>query len=364
MILDMHCHYTFTLRAATATPRFSFEPAVNDFGSALDSLIAPRAMKRIAWRILRKMLRIDGRLPPGEALDSELDRAYERHLVSGPIDRYVLLAFDAYHDDAGRRPPIPQRRDELGSDIYTSNSLVRAACAANPSRFLFGASVHPYRRHAVDAVAEVFAGGACLLKWLPLHQNIDIADPRTIAVLECCAKLGLPVLVHYSEEFTLATQHPEYRSATALLDVLARLRRRGRMPITIVAHVATPVTPFGEMRSHQALVDALLNEFADAPLYADISALSAFGKVELMASIAGHQALHRKLLFGSDFPIPPALIRLRGRLGREYARIAALPSWPAQALEISTHVGFNDIVFRRAAELLPNVSRETPRPGV
>jgi hypothetical protein len=259
------------------------------------------------------------------------------------------------HDDDGRCPPLPAPGDKFGSDMYTSNSLVRTMCQSFPERFLFGASVHPYRPRATECVEEVFAGGACLLKWMPLHHNIDVADPRTRAVLGKCAALGLPVLVHYGPEFTLATQRPAFRSVRPLLETLRHLRREGGMPCTIVAHLATPVTPLGSRDSHRVLVKALEGEFADAPLYADLAALTAWGKAGFLRRLARRPALHRKLLFGSDFPVPPAMVRLRAGLGRDYARIAAVRSWPQRAALACRRLGFNEIVFRRAAEILPNV---------
>ena len=356
MIIDVHCHCTYTRREAHPGKRFSFEPALQDGRPTLDSCVSPRSMRRPTWHVLRWLFRLGPRRPAGPELDRRLDEFYRPHLFGhGPVARLVLLAVDAYHDDDGQRPPLPERRDQLGSDIYTSNSFAHDLCRQHPERFLFGASVHPYRENAVACVEEVFRQGACLLKWLPLHQNIDVADPRTITVLRCCSRLGLPLLVHYSEEFTLATQHPRYQSVTGLLDVLRRLRREVAMPTTIVAHVATPISPFGERNSHEALVNALLGEFADAPLYADISALTAWGKVGVLRKIARRQDLHCKLLFGTDFPVPLALRRLRRDLGRDHEQIRAEPSWVQQAALVFHRLGFNEIVFHRAAELLPNL---------
>ncbi|MBU0639380.1 MAG: amidohydrolase family protein [Planctomycetes bacterium] len=360
MIIDIHCHYTLTQRPAQVSERFSFEPAETDGRPAYDSCIAPRNAHRLSWRAFGWYLGFK----QSPALDQQIEAFYERHLhAGGPVDRIVLLAFDAYHDDAGRQVSFPTERGDVGSDIYTSNSLVRELCRRHPERFLFGASVHPYREGAVRCVEEVFAAGACLLKWIPLHQNIDIADPRTLAVMRRCAELGLPLLLHYSEEFTLSTNHREYRSATALLDVLRRLRRAGCMPPTILAHVATPVSPFGERDSHNAVVSALLDEFADAPLYADISALTAWSKTGFLRRMARRQELHGKLLFGTDFPIPLALPRLRRDLGVDYRRIAGEHSWIQQAALIYRHLGFNEIVFHRAAELLPHVEYFAPAPA-
>lgn len=354
MIIDVHCHYSFTGRRRPDIDRFSFEP----LGPAdFDSCVAPRIVGQLKWRALRWLLGVSPTLPAGDALDAEMDRVYERHLGSpGPVDRFVLLAFDAYHDDAGRRPMWPTKARELGSDIYTSNSLVRAACRSRPDRYLFGASVHPYRQRATDCVREVFAAGACLLKWLPLHQNIDIEDERSIAVLRVLAELGLPLLVHYNEEFTLTTQHPQFLDIEPLLRVLRRLRAEGAMPPTIVAHVATPVSPWGNKRPMRALLHALSGEFSDAPLFGDVSALTTLGKVGFLRKIVARQDLHHKLLFGSDFPVPLGLLRLRGDLRSDYRLVARDPSWPQQAAHIYRRTGLQEISFRRAASLLPNLS--------
>ena len=356
MIIDLHCHYTFTRRLAEPGERFSFEPINEDGEPALDSGVSPRAFRRPVWRLSKRMLGLDPGLEAGPRLDAALEKFYEiHHGQPGPVDRIVLLAFDKYHDQHGRRPNFPSCRAERGNDIYTSNSLVRAVCRKHPERYLFGASVHPYRANAVECVEEVYRGGACLLKWIPLHQNIDVHDPRTLAVLRCCARLGLPVLVHYAGEFTLATQHREFHGLQPFLEVLRKLRTADAMPTAIVPHVATPVTPFGRRRSHQVLVEALLGEFADAPLYADISALTSWGKVGFLRQLAARQDIHPKLLFGTDFPVPAALPRLRRDLGNDFRQIKHETSWIQQAARIYRRMKFNEIVFHRSVELLSNV---------
>lgn len=357
MIIDVHCHYSFSrLEADAAIERFSFEPARVDGAPALDSYLSPRSINRLSFRVFRWLLGIPGNIPPGPPLDARLAEIYDAHLLApGPIERYVLLAFDAYRDRHGRLTPQPAYPSAAGGDLYTSNSLVRAACRKNPERFLFGASVHPYRPDAVAAVREVFAGGACLLKWLPLHQNIDIEDPRTIDVLRCCAQIGLPILVHYNAEFTLSTNHPGLVPIAPLLGVLRRLRSEGAMPTTIVAHVATPVTSWGDWEPYEQLLEAMTGEFADAPLYADISALTTPGKIRFFRQMAARQDLHHRLLFGTDFPVPAALWRIRDLLRREYKPTLANPSWPQRVALACRCAGFNDVTFHRASMVLPNL---------
>ncbi len=357
MIVDLHCHYTLSARRADAAmQRFSFEPAQDGAAAAWDSCVSPRAAGSIVWRGLRALIGLSPWEPIGPQLDERLAEIYQRHLFApGPIERYVLLAFDWYHDDAGHRPGLPERDDQFGSDIYTSNSLVRALCRAHPERFLFGASVHPYRKDAPELVREVFAAGASLLKWIPLHQNIDIADPRTVAVLRTCAALELPLLVHYGEEFTLATQHPEHRPLSALLHVLSRLPRRER-PKVIVAHLATPVSALGAWEHTDALVAVLRDGALDGRLYADISALTTLGKFPYVAKFAREQDLHPRLLFGSDFPVPVCVPLLRSVVGGAAADIARERSWPQKACRIFQQAGYNQIVFEQAPDVLPNVN--------
>jgi hypothetical protein len=368
MIVDVHCHYALARRAPRSPQRFSFEPvhvrekspsrlsrvaAETPRPTDYDTCLSARALHRWNWRIARALFRV----PKRDAdLDPWLEREFARHLFApGPIERFVLLAFDAVLDDEGQCVPLPRPGDRFGSDLYSSNSFIRDLCRRHPERFLFGASVHPYRSNAVACVEEVFAAGACLLKWMPQHHNINPADPRTRAVLRACARLGLPVLVHVGEEFTLTTQRPAYAPLRPFLEVLRELRRDGVMPITIVAHAATPVLPWGDRHSHRDLLTALAGEFAHAPLYADISALTTLAKSGFLCNLLRRPELHHKLLFGTDFPVPPQLHRLRRSLGRDYRAINAEPSWPQRAARALRLLGLPEIVFHRAAELLPNV---------
>ena len=124
------------------------------------------------------------------------------------------------------------------------------------------------------------------------------------------------------------------------------------MPPFIMAHVSTPVWPWAERATYRALLSALLDEFADAPLYADISALTTITKIGYLRELARRQELHAKLLFGSDFPVPMSMWRLRRDLGRDHARIAAEPSWPNRMVHIFRHMGFNEIVLQQAPRVL------------
>ncbi len=360
MVIDVHCHLGLSgRRADDALPRFSFEPAGASAHSGFDAYFSPRLLGRFAWRIIRRWMGIPSGLPPGDALDAQIEAAGDRHWspqAAPGVDRLVLLAFDEYHGDNGRPIGPVHGRRERGSDLYVSNTLVRSVCAARPDRFLFGASIHPYRqfdgREAAQLVDEVADAGAVLVKWLPIHQNIRAEDPRTIAFLRRAAERRVAMLIHYGGEMSLARQHMEFESPEPMLGVLRGLRSEGRMPTVIVAHAATPSFRWQSDRGHRALVQALLGEFADAPLYADISALWALGRSHWLTRLAARRELHRKLVFGSDFPIPVRLWPYRRLLGPARTMLAAEASWVERSVRLARMLGFDDCVFTGAAGIL------------
>jgi len=363
MVIDVHCHVGLSARRVVAGgPRFSFEAQGAAGSAGFDSYLSPRLLRRAAWLFVRRWLGIDRRLGPGEELDAAIERVNERHFAGAvSADRLVLLAFDEYHDDAGKPVGAAEVGQGFGSDLYVSNSFVRGMCAARPERFLFGASIHPYRADHGDACAmleEVSAGGAVLIKWLPIHQNIRAEDPRTVAFLRRAAELKIAMLIHYGGEMSLSRQHMEFESPAPMLRVLRELHGEGCMPTVIVAHAATPSFPWQSRRGHDALIAAL--ERGDgAPLYADISALAAFGRTRWLKALARRTALHGRLLWGTDFPIPVMVGAFRRRLSRATRRrIAQMDSWIEQDYQLKRALGFEDRVFTQAARVLGLVSTD------
>ncbi len=371
MVIDVHCHIGYSARkASTAIPRYHFEQFGAAGNTGFDSYFSPRLLGRAAWFFVRRWLGVDPRLPPGAALDHQIERIYELHWSRMPsVERVVLLAFDEYRHDNGSVVGPAARGARHGSDLYTSNSLVAAVCREKPSRYLFGASIHPYRTSgagtAVDMLDELARGDPrpVLVKWLPIHQNIRADDERTIAFLRRAAELNIAILVHYGGEMSLTRQHNEFEHPGTMIHVLRRLRAEGAMPTVIVAHMATPSFPWQSRDGFEKLAEAMLGEFRDAPLYADISALAAFGRTRWLPYLAERPDLQEKVVWGSDFPIPVMLLPYWRHLDRRTRRrIAELPSWIEQDFQLKRAMGLRDEVFTRASRLL-NLAMTAPHPS-
>lgn len=356
MIVDVHCHVGYSnMRFDPSIPHFSFDSPDTPGAEGCESYFSRRMLARPGWFFIKRWLGIDPALPPGLELDRQIRFANERHWdAAHSADRLVLLAFDAYHTNDGKAIGAVHQKRDRGTDLYVSNSLVRSICAARPDRYLFGASIHPCRTDAVAMLEEVAAAGAALVKWLPVHQNIDATDERTICFLKKAADLGIPMLIHYGGEMSLTRQHIEQEHPGPLLETLRTLRKRDAMPTVIVAHVATPSFPWQDDAGYRQFLVALQGEFRDAPLYADISALAAFGRTSRLRELASRPELHRKLVWGTDFPIPVLMAPFRFRLDRATRRrITSEPSWIERDYQLKKALGLDDGVFHRGGELIP-----------
>jgi uncharacterized protein len=351
MLVDVHCHVGQRARPCQEQDRFSFEPAGAYAPS--DAYMSDRIYKGLGGAIARWAFGVRSGWTEQE-VDAHIEAKLLEHILGARgVDRIVILAFDQYHRNDGiclgpRRP-----LERFGTDLYVSNTYVRQLCGQHPDRLLFGASIHPYRGSAAQMLEEVAAAGAVLIKWVPVAQNIDATDPRAVAFLRRAGHIGMPMLIHYGGERALNNMHRQFEDPSGLLGVLRQLRREGAMPTVIVAHMATPsMWPLGSGRHFRIMLSALRGEFADAPLYADISALAAFNRAFWLKRLAALPDIHRKLVYGSDFPIPPSAGSFRRELNGQYRQIAAIPNWIDRDVAIKAALGFGEEVFARGGRLL------------
>jgi predicted TIM-barrel fold metal-dependent hydrolase len=350
MRVDIHCHIGQHQRTCDDAERFSFEP--RNVYAPYDAYFSERLAHGIGMRVGKRLAGIPANV---EDADRRIESFLLKHILgSKELDRIVLLAMDQYHDDTGRPHGSRRTGSELGTDLYVSNTYIRSLWKKHPEKLLFGASVHPYRLGALDMLNEVAEARAVLIKWLPCAQNIDAADPRAVAFLRRAGELGMPLLIHYGGERALGNLHPDQEDPTNLFLALRQLKNEGcSLPVVVVAHVATPADwPFASDRYFRMLVKHLLGEFREEPLYADISGLTIFSRARWLKRIARRRDLHRKLVYGSDFPIPPTRWAFRRELGNKMQHVKGLESWIDRDLVIKEQLGIDQEVFSRGAKLL------------
>jgi uncharacterized protein len=201
------------------------------------------------------------------------------------VSTAVLLAMDCVIGDNGE-PDLDR------TEIYIPNSFAAAQARRFPN-LLFGASINPHRRDALESIDRAVADGAVLIKWLPSIQHMDPADRRLVPFYRRLAEIGLPLLTHTGVE------HSFTRSQDELGDP-ERLRLPLSEGVTVIAaHAASNGSNNGERN-----FDRFLHLAALFPnLYADISALTQLNRPGQLERLLRHRELHDRLLYGTDMPL-------------------------------------------------------------
>src|SRR4051794_32022240 len=186
-------------------------------------MMSQRLLKSIPFAFMQWKFGLHGASAATEvALEQYLVRMLDE---TAELDAVALLAFDAVHDRDGRP-------DWNNTHLYVTNDY-SMELARRHRKILFAASVHPFRKDAVAEIERCVAGGAVLMKWLPIVQNFNPADPICVRYYEALAHHRLPLLCHTGSEHAL----PNLDKSTADPMLLRPALERG--VTVIMAHCGT-----------------------------------------------------------------------------------------------------------------------------
>lgn len=270
--------------------------------------------------------------------DERLEREVETKLVdtvreTTELDAVVVLAFDRVYTNDGRS-------DDANTHLFVTNDYVIDLVRKHPKLY-FGASIHPYRPDALAELERCVAAGAVLMKWLPVTQDINPADERCLPFYDALAHHRLPLLCHTGGELTLPYMNAGYADPELLVPAL----RRG---VTVIgAHCGTRAVP--SETDYLPAFCRLAREHEH--FYGDTSALNLPMRSYAYETILNDEAVRRKLVHGSDWPVitvPPA------RMGRLKALrlLATEGNWMRRDVVIKRALGLGDDYWHRAATLL------------
>ena len=213
--------------------------------------------------------------------------------------RSLLFAFDQVHDENG--VPLPDHTVFHVPNEYMF-SAVRSA-----DHFLPCASVHPYRKDAVDALHQAADQGAIAVKWLPNAMWIDPSSEKCDASYTVMKERGLTLISHGGEE--QAVPSPDTQEYGNPL----RLRRALDAGVNVVvAHCAShgQSIDLDDPRRPRRTAFELFMRLMDDPtydgqLFGEISAILLLNRVRgVVPELLRRSDLHHRLIHGSDYPIP------------------------------------------------------------
>jgi len=316
MILDIHVHVSAN------------QPAHGNMSGYLLASLPFRFMK---WKF--------GFVGTDADFDGKLEQKLADTIAEASLlHAAVVLAFDAVYTGDGQL-------DAANTHLYVTNDYVIELCRRHDN-MRFGCSVHPYRKDAVAEIARCVQAGAVLLKWLPLVQNFNPADPRCFPVYEALAHYKLPLLSHTGGEKSL----PYLNAAAADPALLEPALQRG---VTVIAaHCGTKSSP----RETDYLPTFTRMALQHEHFYGDTAGLNLPNRWYAWKTLLANPALKAKLLHGSDWPIlslPPV-----GRLGIQSLGLLRDGNWMRRDVEIKKRLGLDEQYWQRAGSVL-RIENET-----
>ena len=294
--------------------------------------LSPRMLYSPSFRLLARQLGVDP--GPGQHADERIARKLADTVNDTPqLNAAVVLALDAVHAPDG----TPAR-----THMAVSNDHAAAVAARHP-KLLFGCSVHPYRRDAVAELERCVRAGAVLMKWLPIVQDFDPADPRCLPVYEALAHHRLPLLCHTGIEHSLPLVAPRYGDPKRLVTALQR-------GVTVIAaHCGSRELPLVEP---DWVPDFVRLAHRYEHLYGDTAAMNLPGRSYAYRHVLADPVVRAKLVHGSDWPLPsiPPVTRLGAW---DAAMLLRDGNWMRRDVRIKQRLfGPDDPYWRRAVTLL------------
>ena len=214
-----------------------------------------------------------------------VEKLSNRIAESSYTAKAVILALDGVFDKQG----VMKRKR---TQVYVPNSFVKEQ-ADKYDNLLYGASINPYRKDAIEQLRKAKEDGAVLIKWIPNIMHIDPADTKLIPFYKEMIALNMPLLTHAGQERSFSSSIDEYGDPVRL-----------KLPLVlgvkvIAAHVATTGQVDG-----QEMIDRLLPFFEKySNLYTDISSLTQINKLNYLDKGLLNTDLSKRMLYGSDWPL-------------------------------------------------------------
>lgn len=204
---------------------------------------------------------------------------------SETIKKAVILAMDGFVDSDG----VLNNHE---TQIYIPNDYV-AEESALYDNLLFGASINPNRKDALQRLTDVKNKGAVLVKWIPSIMNIDPASPELIPFYQLMAKLNIPLLSHTGMEKSFANARDELADPE-------RLKLPLEQGVTVIAaHIATTGQSEGEDNFTRIL--PMVKKYPN--LYVDISSLTQINKLNYLSRAMEEEGISEKMIYGTDWPL-------------------------------------------------------------
>lgn len=235
---------------------------------------------------------------PERGDEAYVERLLHLHRGANPEGRIVLFAFEIAVDEQGeesREHVLYQVPDRYVLDIAAAHSEFEAC-----------ASIHPYRKDALERLDLAAEAGTVAVKWIPNAMGMDPASPLCDRFYRRLAELRLPLITHTGREMAVSAMYQHLGNPL-------RLRRALDHGVRVVAaHCASlgksaDLDRGGERKvpSFELFLRLMGDKQYAETLYGDISAITLINHSDdALREVLAAEEHHHRLVNGSDYPIP------------------------------------------------------------
>lgn len=247
--------------------------------------MSPGFQKGVLVRLVKWKLGLKGNAPD-EINEFYVDRLLSDLKSSRFVAKVVVLALDGVYDESGNF-------DVNKTHMMIGNDFVHAIVEKHPNELLFGASVNPQRRDALEELDRVIEKGAKLIKVLPPSQVFDPMNPRYRPYYRRLADRKIPLLCHIGYEFSVTAGKQSFGFPENLRLALDE-------GVNVIGAHACSSAVFVQGRFYKMYLD-LMKSYKN--FYVDLSAVTLPNRASIVYHLRHHPEHFDRFLFGTDYPL-------------------------------------------------------------
>ncbi len=259
-----------------------------------------RLFDRITIRFFAKGLGVDAEKLKKDPYGTYVEATAESVRASRHIDKACLFGVDYRFNEKGEVT-------DQDRTVCASNEDVLEVAGRYPEQFIPFFSVNPRRPDALDRIDRYLEQGFKGAKFLQNYWALDCKDERLLPYYEKLAQHGIPLIIHVGSEYSIDSDARYERTDMLELPLAAGVK-------VIAAHMGLGRINYKwrfwrNLSKNPQYFDEdyyLMLEMLQRHdnLYADISAILAPLRARALRHLSQQTAVHHKILFGTDYPVP------------------------------------------------------------
>jgi predicted TIM-barrel fold metal-dependent hydrolase len=253
---------------------------------------------RASWNTRLLMALLGVSREAGRTMTEKMRRRLLRHVRTSRLTHVIVLAQDAvYHADG--------TRNDSATHFYVANDYVLSLAREEPA-ILPGCSINPIRKDALRELERCWVAGCRLVKIHTAIQGVNPDRPEFDPFYRLARDLGVVLMFHTGYEHSCTVVSQKFTDPARL----ARALDHGGA--VVAAHCGT--CAFFDPEDYYPRFVRMMERYPN--LYGDTAILASLVRWSCLRRLDREPPeLKARIIHGSDYPFPPAVLPFVLRLG-------------------------------------------------